>query len=1111
MGAFFKSGCGKAAAGLAVGAAVVLSVQPAPVFGLERARLFVTQEEGYGRLVLGFPDRDKLPPYYLRMDNGVLSIEFEDEVSVVMPDVEVTLPDYISIARVDPDLNGVRFALRGDFNFNSIEAGERLFVDLLPLSWRGLPPSLPQEIIDELAERARLAAIEAERQRKARDVAELNPAAEVRIGRNPTFLRLQFNWNVDTTAAYEQVEDEARIAFEWPVDVDLMDLALDLPVEIASVESETTPDGAVVSLKLAEGIEPRFFQNSSREFLLDVDLAGVSLPKIGVEDLAAEAGDAQAAEAAEASVESAASMPRAMSAEPVTPFVTVVGTTARIVFPFEEEVPAAVFRRGDTLWMLFDTDVAITAPEDRSNLGGIAGAFEVTPAGDAQVVRIALSGERLATLGSEGRAWVLSLGDLVLAPTEPVGFARRLGLSDLYEMTADMARPVRVHEFRDPQVGDVLKIVTAYPPARGVTRTFDYVDFDALRSIHGLVLRPEHEGVGVRLEGGLAVVSAEQGLTVSSLDQVRRETFFGSAARREGFIDLTRLTQGDPAAFAQRRKMLMAQAAEGEGRARDIARLELAQFYVANRFAHEALGVLRMVGVDFEARDVLRKIRMTQAIANTLAGRPQEAITILQSPLLATDVDALLWRAIARVDASDFKGGRQDAQVAEPVLDSYPTWVKARFRLAAVRAAVETGDAGMAKRLFEAIDFAELNLEQTSLYHLLEGRLAELEGRPEDAMDMYGQVIAADIRPTRAEAIYRTLQLLDGADNLDAGKAAETLAAEAMLWRGGPLEAEMQKMLTDLYYREGAYRQGFETVRQAMAASTESAAINAMRDEAQRVFADLFLNGRADTLAPVDALGLYYDFRQLTPPGARGDEMIRNLARRLIRVDLLGQAAELLQYQLENRLRGVARSQIAADLAVVYLADRRPQDALRVLTGTRLPDISTTLARQRRVLEARALIEVGRHELALDMIRDMSGRDIDLMRIEANWKAGRYEVAAGMLEAIYSPETGPLTQAERMSIVKAAVGFVLADDRLGVSRLRSKFGERLVTTPEWAMFDYVTSAIQPTSLEFRQVAREVAAIDGLNAFLASYRQVYESEGALAPAQASQAQASVASR
>src|SRR5690606_37009587 len=144
-----------------------------------------------------------------------------------------------------------------------------------------------------------------------------------------------------------------------------------------------------------------------------------------------------------------------------------------------------------------------------------------------------------------------------------------------------------------------------------------------------------------------------------------------------------------------------------------------------------------------------------------------------------------------------------------------------------------------------------------------------------------------------------------------------------------------------------------------------------LRDEAQRMFGELFLDGVADSLGPVDALGLYYDFRQLTPPGARGDEMIRNLARRLVRVDLLPQAAELLQYQLDNRLRGVARTQIAADLAVIYLADRKPQEAIRVLNDTRLPDLPESLVRQRRILEARAMIDGGRDQLALDLLNGM--------------------------------------------------------------------------------------------------------------------------------------------
>ena len=73
-------------------------------------------------------------------------------------------------------------------------------------------------------------------------------------------------------------------------------------------------------------------------------------------------------------------------------------------------------------------------------------------------------------------------------------------------------------------------------------------------------------------------------------------------------------------------------------------------------------------------------------------------------------------------------------------------------------------------------------------------------------------------------------------------------------------------------------------------------------------------------MSAIKALSLYYDFRELTPVGRRGDEMVRRLADKLVEVDLLGRAAELLNHQVENRLKGAARSQIAADLAVVVSA-----------------------------------------------------------------------------------------------------------------------------------------------------------------------------------------------
>jgi hypothetical protein len=59
------------------------------------------------------------------------------------------------------------------------------------------------------------------------------------------------------------------------------------------------------------------------------------------------------------------------------------------------------------------------------------------------------------------------------------------------------------------------------------------------------------------------------------------------------------------------------------------------------------------------------------------------------------------------------------------------------------------------------------------------------------------------------------------------------------------------------------------------------------------------------------------------------------LARRLVDVDLLSQAADLLKYQADNRLDGVPRAEVATDLAVIDLMDRRPEAALDAINTSR--------------------------------------------------------------------------------------------------------------------------------------------------------------------------------
>ena len=163
--------------------------------------------------------------------------------------------------------------------------------------------------------------------------------------------------------------------------------------------------------------------------------------------------------------------------------------------------------------------------------------------------------------------------------------------------------------------------------------------------------------------------------------------------------------------------------------------------------------------------------RLIGAAANVAAGRYQDALIDLNAADMSSEVDAQMWRTIARAEALDYAGARADALASEEVVAAYPTWVQTSFLMAGIRAGLETQDAELAARLLGKIDTATLDREMLTRYELYSGWLDEEQGRLDEALDTYGQVIAADVRPTRAEAIYQTLKLLDKMERLDPTRA----------------------------------------------------------------------------------------------------------------------------------------------------------------------------------------------------------------------------------------------------------------------------------------------------------------------------------------------------
>jgi hypothetical protein len=255
------------------------------------------------------------------------------------------------------------------------------------------------------------------------------------------------------------------------------------------------------------------------------------------------------------------------------------------------------------------------------------------------------------------------------------------------------------------------------------------------------------------------------------------------------------------------------------------------------------------------------------------------------------------------------------------------------------------------------------------------------------------------------------------------------------------------------------------------------------------VFEDLFLSDKGASIEPIDALAIYYDFSKLTPIGRRGDELIRRLADRLVAVDLLDQAAELLDHQVEFRLAGAAKAQVATKLAMIHLMNRKPAEAVRVLAGSRSRELPQDLREQRILLEARAIAETGRHDAAIEMIGNLTGVEAERMRADILWSAKRWREAGEAIEKLLGERwknEAALDEIERGDVLRAGIAFALGNETIGLARLRERYAAK-IEGPERQAFDIVASGERKSPKSLGEVARTMSAVDSLDLFIKLYR------------------------
>jgi len=859
---------------------------------------------------------------------------------------------------------------------------------------------------------------------------------EVHVAQAADFSRLEFHWSGKGGAPQTKRDGQIlTFRFARDADPDIARLRTDPPKWIKSAEKRHVNGHLEIAVTLADDAEAKTGTADGAAFV-NVFARPAETP-------------VKTAEVATGPVE-----PEPPRANPVPPGgvvrmeTKVSGSQVMLSFPWANPAGAAVFRRGGAVWVVFDAQASLDISKAPRGVPQIRG-VQAFRGPDYAAIRIDAPADTPLFAISEGNTWTIALGPGDQSQPNIVRLSRDAD-SGPAGLKAPVAGATRVVRLVDPDVGDTLTVVTALGPAKGLASRRDYVQMTFLASIQGLAVQPKVDDLLVAREGDIVRFGRPGGLSLSPAwaAQQRAQASLGvpQPAAMPGLIDYDNWGKTGEGGFLARYDALLASATvESGSRDRDgpvKARMALARFLLGSDLAFEAIGVLNDVARTHPELMENAEWRGLRGIARVMARRYKEAEADFSSPVLVDDPASSLWRSlIASKQAQWAESRTQFAKGVEAYALMSPTW-KARFARAAAESALRQGDLVDAERRVNLALQEKVDPLEELATRLTQARVIELQGHKDRALRIYAAVSGAPVESLAAPALLRATQIRFEQGSITPNQAADAFDNLRYRWRGDSTELESTRALGQLYLKQGRYREALEALRSMGARLPDLPEAMLLQTDLQTSFRSLFLDGLADGLEPIQALALFYDFKELTPLGADGDLMVRKLVRRLVDVDLLPQAAELLKYQADNRLDGVPRSQVSTDLAVIYLMDRKPEQAIQALNSSRTTVLPTALQAERRLVEARAWTALGRYDSALEILDKDASKDAQDLRAEITWKQKNWAAAGPLYEKALGDRwknKTPLSSDEEGRLLRAGVAYSLSGDGGALARLQQQY------------------------------------------------------------------------
>lgn len=576
--------------------------------------------------------------------------------------------------------------------------------------------------------------------------------------------------------------------------------------------------------------------------------------------------------------------------------------------------------------------------------------------------------------------------------------------------------------------------------------------------------------------------------------------------------------------------------------------ITMVKLLLANNRGPEALGMLRIalqMVPDLEENHEFQSLR---GAALALSGKYDEAFNDFSHEALSKYDDIKYWRAYVLAGLEDWAQAIKVLPTDMTGVSAYPKEIRTPLTLVFAEIALRGGKVSLAEKILDMLkpELPKLPLPYASAWNYLAGEAERQKGNADRAVEYWEPLVKNgkdDLYRAKAGLSLTRLQI--DQKKLKPDEAINRLEGLRYAWRGDELETLINYRLGQMYIENKDYLKGLTVLRNATTLTPGLQIGQDVRTYMTNSFRDVFVNNRLQSVSPLEAISIYEEFKDLTPQGEEGYAFVDKLAERLVDADLLGRAASLLEYQVNNRLQGDKKAEVAIRLAAIRLLDGNPDGALRSLeiaqdtlnkiaggaptTPAKEPkpqdvqpqagdasadtnkhaeaakpaqDKPTQEApaakfdpekqRQINLLKARALSMKKKPDEALAILEEMRlDPDVNRLRTDIAWSAGKWEEAAMALNDLIVAEdiSGkmPLTDYQRDIILNRAIALNLSGNRVALANLRERHNAQMKDTTKGKMFEIVTRPRRPDMIGSREAIESmISEIDLFKGFVDSY-------------------------